>query len=111
MRLIVLSLAAALAAPTASSQSAKRPLSQADFDAWRSIASQVLSRDGRFLAYSFMPQDGDGDVIVRELKTGKERREGVGALPPPPILSPEEANPEEPPQPRRVRILFTSDGR
>ncbi len=111
MRLVALSLAVALAAPPAWSQSAKRPLSQADFDAWRGIASQTLSRDGRFLAYSFMPQDGDGDVIVRELKTGKERREGAGALPPPPILLPEETNPEEPPQPRRVRIQFTSDGR
>jgi dipeptidyl aminopeptidase/acylaminoacyl peptidase len=102
---VLCSLAAAPAAAP------KRPLTHKDYDAWRSIASQTLSRDGRFLAYSFMPQDGDGELIVRDLATGKERREGVGALPPPPIQNPEEVNPEEPPQPRRIRISFTSDSR
>jgi dipeptidyl aminopeptidase/acylaminoacyl peptidase len=89
----------------------KRALTHADFDGWRSIASQVLSRDGRWLAYSYMPQDGDGELVVRELATGKERREAVGALPPPAIQLPEEVNPEEPPPPRRIRISITSDGR
>ncbi len=86
----------------------KRPISHKDFDAWRSISSATVSRDGKFLAYAYMPQDGDGDLIVRELATGKEWREGVGALPPPVI---EPADPETPPPPRAIRISFTSDGR
>ncbi len=111
-RVLAFTFAATLALPAAvMAQPARRPLQQSDFDPWRSIASQTLSRDGRQLAYSYMPQDGDGDLIVRDLKTGKERREDVGALPPPLIQSPEEVNPEEPPQPRRVRISFTADGR
>ena len=105
MRKILLILAAlfALAAPAQT----KRPVTHKDWDAWRSISGQTLSRDGRYLAYAFMPQDGDGDLIVRELSTGKEWKENVGALPPP-VIAP--ADSETPPPPRTIRIAFTSDG-
>ena len=92
------------------SQSAKRPLAHADFDAWRSIATPALSRDGKWLAYSLQPQDGDGELVIRELATGKERRETIGALPPPSLV-PNEENPDAPPVPRAVRVLFSSDSR
>jgi len=92
-------------------QSGKRPLTHDDYDAWRSIYTPVLTRDGRFLAYSFMPQEGDGDLIVRDLKTGQERREGVGAMPPPVIQNADEVNPDEVPAPRSVRIVTSSDSR
>ena len=88
----------------------KRPLAHRDYDAWRSIATPTLSRDGRYLAYSYMPQDGDGDLIVRDLKTGKEQKYGVGALPPPPLPDPD-ANPDAPPPVRNVRISFTADSK
>ncbi|MBC7369878.1 MAG: S9 family peptidase [Undibacterium sp.] len=94
--------------PAAQPVAAQRPLSLDDFDAWRSLASPNVSRDGRWLAYSFMPQDGDGEVIIRELATGREQRLPVGALPPPP-LQPDEANPDAPPTPRTIRIVFTAD--
>jgi hypothetical protein len=107
---LVLFAITALAAPTFAAATsplapatvtAQRPLSLDDFDAWRSLASPTLSRDGRWLAYSFMPQDGDGEVILRELATGREQRLPVGALPPPPI-QPDEANPDAPPAPRSI---------
>jgi dipeptidyl aminopeptidase/acylaminoacyl peptidase len=108
-----------LAVPAA--QGNKRPIAHSDFDAWRSIFTPTLSRDGRYLAYSFMPQDADGDLVVRDLKSGQERPGGggapplikvpVGALPPPPVQNPEEVNPEEPPPPRSIRIAITSDSR
>lgn len=103
---------AALLAASVLAQPAKRPLTHSDFDGWRNIATPTLSRDGRWLAYSFMPQDGDGDLIVREVATGKENRVAVGALPPPsPTAADENAPPEAPPPPRVVRIAFTSDSR
>ncbi|MGJ5814688.1 alpha/beta hydrolase family protein [Paludibaculum fermentans] len=86
---------------------AKRPILHKDFDAWRSITGQTLSRDGKYLAYAYMPQDGDGDLVVRELATGKEWRQSVGALPPPAIVP---VDVETPPPPRTVKIGFTSDG-
>jgi dipeptidyl aminopeptidase/acylaminoacyl peptidase len=90
---------------------AKRALTHQDYDAWRTIAGPVLSPDGRYLAYSFLPQEGDGDIVVRDLRTGSERRETVGALPPPPLPTGDEVNPEGPPGPRSVRVLITSDSR
>jgi dipeptidyl aminopeptidase/acylaminoacyl peptidase len=105
-RLLVLVLAPGLIAAT-SPPAAKRPLTHRDYDAWRTINRPVLSRDGRFLAYSYMPEEGDGELVVRELSTGKEKREGVGALPPPPMVSDETG--DDPPPPRAVRIAFTND--
>jgi dipeptidyl aminopeptidase/acylaminoacyl peptidase len=105
--IVVLSLGATL---SPSAQSARRALTHGDYDAWRSIFTPTLTRDGRFLAYSYMPQDGDGELIVRDIKSGQERREPVGALPPPPLPNPEEVS-DEPPAPRSVRILTTSDSR
>jgi dipeptidyl aminopeptidase/acylaminoacyl peptidase len=93
-------------------QTSPRPLTHSDFDAWRNIATPQLSRDGRWLAYSFMPQDADGDLVLREVTTGREHRIPVGTLPPPPLTPPDEtANPEAPPPPRNIRIAFTGDSR
>ncbi|MEO5762774.1 MAG: hypothetical protein ABIR28_10735, partial [Vicinamibacteria bacterium] len=99
----------AVASPTSIALT-KRPLAHRDYDAWRSIATPVLSRDGRYFAYSYMPQDGDGDLIVRDLKTGKEQTYSVGALPPPPLPDPD-ANPDAPVPVRNVRISFTADSK
>jgi len=91
---------------------APRPLTHQDFDAWRSLFTPTLSRDGRWLAYSFMPQDGDGEVIIRELATGQEQRVPVGMLlPPAPSTGDESTNPEAPPVAKNIRLVFTSDSR
>ena len=63
---------------------AKRPLHHKDYDGWRAIQGQTLSHDGKFLAYSLFPEEGDGEIVVRNLATGKESRESAGALPPAP---------------------------
>jgi hypothetical protein len=97
---------------TGFAQPAPRPLTHADFDTWRSLGAPQLSRDGKWLAYSFMPQDADGEVIARELATSRELRVPVGALPPPAAAAGEEnPNPEAPPTPRAIRLLLSSDGR
>ena len=103
-RLLILVLAmASLAAQ-------KRPLTHQDYDAWRSIRSQQLSRDGKFLAYALFPQEGDGEFVVRNLTTGKEWRQSCGETPPPP--KPNFANPEEDqPQPTGITIAFTFDSK
>ena len=87
----------------------KRPLTHRDYDGWKSITSQKLSNDGKFLAYGLFPQDGDGEVIIRNLATGKEQHEPAGARPAPPLA----ANPEEgtPLEARSVTIAFSSDSK
>ncbi|MBL8209946.1 MAG: S9 family peptidase [Bryobacterales bacterium] len=86
---------------------AKRPLAYKDFDAWRSILSPTLSRDGKYVAYGSIPQDGDGELIVRAMSTGKDSRYPVGALPQP---TPRGEGEEGPPPARTFGVVFTADG-
>ena len=67
-------LAAAVLVPVSLAQG-KRPLNHGDYDGWRSIVGQRLSNDGKFLVYGLFPQEGDGEVVIRNLVTGKEQRE------------------------------------
>jgi dipeptidyl aminopeptidase/acylaminoacyl peptidase len=88
----------------------KRPLSHADYDGWRSIQGQQISRNGKFIAYALVPQDGDGEVVVRNLDTGKEWRAPRGAQP----TTPPERNPgseQQGPPPFAGRPQFTADSR
>ncbi|MBS1859442.1 MAG: S9 family peptidase [Acidobacteria bacterium] len=87
----------------------RRPLTHKDYDGWRSIVGQKLSNDGKWLAYGVFPQEGDGEVIVRNLTSGKEQREAAGARPAPPAPTPGEEGPA--PEARGATILFTSDSR
>jgi len=90
-------------------QSGKRPLNHRDYDSWHTIAGSRLSGDGKVLAYGVFPQEGDGEVVVRNLVTGKETREPAGARPAPtPAATPEEGPPAPPPT---VTIVFSSDNR
>ncbi|MEO8386626.1 MAG: hypothetical protein ABI583_15350, partial [Betaproteobacteria bacterium] len=106
----LLAVVAFLGFTAAIAHPAKRPIAHTDFDAWRTIATPVLSRDGKWLAYSVQPQDGDGELVLREITSGKERRESVGLLPPP-MTTPNEENPDAPPVPRAIRVAFSSDSR
>ena len=45
----------------ATAQQAKRTLTHNDYDSWRTIQAPQLSRNGKFVAYAFLPQDGDGE--------------------------------------------------
>jgi dipeptidyl aminopeptidase/acylaminoacyl peptidase len=85
----------------------KRPLNHHDYDSWRTIAGQHLSADGKFLAYAVFPEEGDGEVILRNLATGKESRYAAGARPAPAAAS-EEAPVAEA---RTVTIAFSSNSR
>lgn len=102
-------LALGLVAVLAAQAPLKRPITHKDFDAWRTISQVTLSRDGKYLAYAWMPQAGDGDLVVREVGTGREWRENAGELPPPPISPVDTQGPR--PDPPGVRIAFSSDSR
>ncbi|MEW5982639.1 MAG: prolyl oligopeptidase family serine peptidase [Acidobacteriota bacterium] len=63
-------------------QPAKRPLSYDVYNGWKSIQGTRVSKDGAWLVYTLAAQEGDGELVVRNLKTGSERRQarGQGAL-------------------------------
>lgn len=90
---------------------AQRPLSHADFESWRSLSARpLLSRDGQWLAYTYMPLEGDGDLLIRNLLTQRDYKVPVGALPPPPLTASEE-NPERTGPRRHPTVVVTSDQR
>jgi len=73
LALIASSFAYALGQQTAP---AKRALTHQDYDSWHSIQAPQISRDGKFVAYAYMAQDGDSEIVVRNLTTGVDQRAG-----------------------------------
>lgn len=67
---------------------AKRPLTMQDFDSWRSLQGAQISRDGKFVAYVMQPQDGDGELFVKNTQTNSEFRSPRGYRPPTPPPDP-----------------------
>lgn len=47
----------------------KRPLDHDDYARWNRIQSDVLSKDGRWLAYRLVPGEGDATLTVRDLRS------------------------------------------
>ena len=101
-------LAAAVLVPVSFAQS-KRPLNHGDYDGWRSIVGQRLSNDGKFLVYGLFPQEGDGEVVIRNLVTGKEQREPAGVRPAPTPPTPGEEGPA--PEVRGAVLEFSADSK
>src|SRR5262245_35513675 len=59
----------------------KQPLSHDAYDAWWSIQGTTLSRSGEWLAYALTSQGLDGQLVVRNLRTGQELRHPRGTSP------------------------------
>ena len=91
----------------------KRALTHKDYDSWRSIQGSQISRDGKFISYAYVPQDGDGEVVVRNVASGNEWRAPRGYHPPvPPPDDPGASVAEfQASQARLLRPTFTSDTR
>lgn len=51
-----------------------RVLQLADILAWKRIQAPAVSNDGQWLAYRVVPAEGDAEVVVHNLKDGKEQR-------------------------------------
>ena len=60
---------------------AKRPISYDAYDGWKTIQGTKISRDGTWLVYVLSPQDGDSELVVKNLKTGAESRQPRGREP------------------------------
>jgi len=74
-------LAVLAACPALAGAATKKPLSYDAYDGWRSIQGSRLSRDGQWLAYALVPQDGDGELVVLNLETNREIRSARGRSP------------------------------
>jgi len=106
-------LATTVLAQQTAAPAAKRPLTHQDYDSWRSIVAQQVSRDGKFVAYAYVPQDGDGEIVARNIATGVDWRAPRGHRPPlPPPDDPGTSMAEfQAEQARLLRPVFTADSR
>lgn len=68
MKKLLILLAALLTLPAFAQ---KKALSHEDFDAWKSVRNQAISRNGEWMAYSVDPQEGDGILTFYNTKTRK----------------------------------------
>jgi dipeptidyl aminopeptidase/acylaminoacyl peptidase len=90
--LLCLALALALPPPPARTAAPQqRPVEVADLMAWRFITAAALSDDGAWFGYHIGPPEGDGDIVFRQLPTGKELTFAAGEAglgrPPAPVFS------------------------
>ena len=69
------------AAQSPAGAAGKRPLGYEAFDAWWSIQGTTLSRSGEWLAYAVTAQALDGQLVVRNLRTGQEFKHPRGTNP------------------------------
>ena len=81
LKALILILLAAPLVFTAAGAAAKKPLSYDAYNGWRSIQSTQLARDGQWLVYALVPQDGDGELVALNLKTNVEYRSPRGKQP------------------------------
>jgi dienelactone hydrolase len=65
----------------------KRPLTPDDWDRWRSIAGTTVSSDGAWVAYSIVPQVGDGELVVRATQGSREWRVPRGFIGRPQLIA------------------------
>src|SRR5215510_10341013 len=73
MRKLSIALAALVVLPIAA-HAQKKALTQADWDKWKSISSPVLSNDGKWAAYTLVPQVGDGELVIHSTSGSTEYR-------------------------------------
>lgn len=60
---------------------AKKVITHDVYANWRSIQGNVISRDGNWAAYALVGQESDGEVVVKNLKDGREWRAPRGTTP------------------------------
>lgn len=52
----------------------KRPLTHADYDGWERMASEKITKNGKWVGYQVSPQDGDGRVEIFSFKDPSKRQ-------------------------------------
>ncbi len=64
-------------------ESTQRAIQLPDILAWKHIQTPLVSNDGGWFAYKLVPGEGNSEVVLRNLKDGKEQHFAIGEIPPP----------------------------
>jgi dienelactone hydrolase len=70
------------AATLAPADTAQKPIQLNDILAWKRIVSPSVSPDGIWFAYRVSPAEGNSEVVIRNLKDGKDQHFPIGEIPP-----------------------------
>ncbi|MFZ6798793.1 prolyl oligopeptidase family serine peptidase [Undibacterium sp. Di24W] len=62
-------------------QASKKLITHDVYANWRSIQNSILSRDGQWAAYALVGQESDGEIVVKNLRDGREWRAPRGNAP------------------------------
>ena len=79
--LVAIFAATALTPLRSADTSVPRPIQLADILAWKRIQTSVVSPNGQWFGYKLSPNEGNSEVLLRNLKDGKEQRFPIGELP------------------------------
>ncbi|MCQ2118480.1 MAG: prolyl oligopeptidase family serine peptidase [Bacteroidales bacterium] len=60
-------------------QAQKKPLNHSVYDSWQRVSQSAVTLDGRVAAYTVSPQEGDAEVIFRNLESGTETKVARGS--------------------------------
>ena len=52
----------------------KRPLTHADYDGWERLASEKITKNGKWVGYQVSPQDGDGRIEIFSFTDPNQRQ-------------------------------------
>jgi dipeptidyl aminopeptidase/acylaminoacyl peptidase len=68
--------------PVLSFAQTKKVLTHDVYDGWKSVGERLISNDGNYILYAINPQEGDGEIIIRNLKSGYNKTipRGYGAV-------------------------------
>lgn len=58
----------------------QKPLSLPDVLAWKRLQTPVISNDGKWFAYKLVPNDGNSQVVLKNIETGAEQRFDIGEV-------------------------------
>jgi dipeptidyl aminopeptidase/acylaminoacyl peptidase len=83
MRLFCLIFVSLFCAGSLIADTAPRAIQLTDIYGWKRIQSPVVSNDGTWFVYRLSPNEGDSEVVIRNLKDGKETRFAIGEPPVP----------------------------
>lgn len=51
----------------------KKPLTHSVYDGWKSVGERKISNDGNYIVYAINPQEGDGQLTIKNTKSGYEK--------------------------------------
>lgn len=69
---INLLLALCLSGTFVVAQTTKKPLDHVVYDRWQTVSSEILSNNGKWVAYSVVPQEGDAELSLQLVSGGQE---------------------------------------